>query len=101
MSHTMKRHKKPNLSIPHPLPDAIPSAPLYSRNERAVVDDAVEYLADGLIGCLHMRLRTMLRDGALARTAAHLAGGARCLWRNVRVVSSVVAVASERGCASL
>lgn len=81
----MKRHEEPNLCIPNPLPDAIPCAPLHARNERAVVDDAVEYLADRLRGSGQVRLRTMLGDGALARSATHLAGGARGLWRRVRL----------------
>lgn len=73
---TMKRHEKPNLSVPHPLSDAIPSTSLDAGNKRAVVDDAVEYLPDGLRGCLH---GAVLRGGTLACAAAHLAGGVRAL----------------------
>ena len=79
IDHTMQRYEEPNLSIPNPLSDTIARASLNAGHERAVVDDAVEYLPDGLCGCLHMRLSAMLRDGTLAGAAAHLAGGARCL----------------------
>ena len=80
---TMQRHEKPNLPVPHPLPDTIPCASLHPCNERTIVNDAVENLPDGLGGCVQVRLRSVLRDRALARAAAHLAGGARGLSQSV------------------
>ena len=73
----MKWHKQPDLTVLNPLSDAIPCAPLDSSNERGVVDNAVEDLARGCNGCLHVRLGAVLGDRALASVAAaHLAGGA-------------------------
>ena len=76
----MERHKEADLSILHPLANAISRASLHACDEGAIIDDAVEDLPDWLGGWVHMRLSAMLGRRALARTAAHLAGGARCLW---------------------
>jgi len=40
----MKRHEKPDLTILHPLPDAVARALLDASHESSVVDDAVEDL---------------------------------------------------------
>lgn len=80
MPHTMKWHKEPYLSVLNPLSDAIPCTPLDAGDKGAFVGDAVEDLAHRLHGGVHVRLGAMLRERALACTAAHLAGGARCLW---------------------
>lgn len=88
VSRTVQRHEEPNLAVLNPLSDAISRASLNARNERAVVNDAVEYLPDRLGGSLHMRRSAVLRDGTLAGAAAHLAGGARSLWwSGVRLLS--------------
>lgn len=94
MVRTMKGHEEPNLSVAHPLSDAVPGASLYACNEGAVVYDAVEDLPDGLGGCVH---DAMLRGGALACAAAHVAGGARGLVTEGVRLLSVCRTASERG----
>lgn len=72
----MKWHEEPDLSILHPLPDAVPRAPFDACNERAVVDDAIEDLSDRVCTCMS---RAVLRDGALPGAGTHLGCGARCL----------------------
>ena len=42
---TVERHKEPDLSILHPLPNAIARGLLHARDERSIIYDAVEDLA--------------------------------------------------------
>lgn len=75
----MQRHKKPNLPIPDPLPDAISCASLDPSHECSIVDDAIEDLAtrsdDSGRGS---RDRPVTRRRTLA--CAHFARRSLVLW---------------------
>lgn len=73
----MEWHKKADLAVLDPLPDAIACAALHARNKRSVVDDAVKDLPHRAGGSGSTSLRSAMLG---TRARATRFRGAHTLW---------------------